>query len=380
MAIVTNRPPGSAGGIQQFVRQLACGAREAGFSVDIVELGAVLPDRTVIGAQHYFEATLHRDPRRMSETDGTAEASSLIVRLRRCEFVVLAGSAPMYARWYDPIRRVLEAGIPPTVLAILFPMQEIEYYLGASEAQRLAHLIHEIAAPCEAVAVPSEFGRRGLVDYFGTSPPVVKIAHGVDACPPKHVPAYSGAGGHVVFVGRMEDLAAHKNVEAAIRVWPAVRQVVAGAELVLVGGGDLVLQCGPGVIRAGHLGDASRDRIVATAAASLLISPLEAYGLVAMESFAVGTPVIGLAAGAVPELITHRVNGLLLDAYPKAVRVGGHVATHYLPRPADLGDAIIELLNNHEVRESLSRGASASARTRTWRTVFDEYRAAALST
>ena len=40
----------------------------------------------------------------------------------------------------------------------------------------------------------------------------------------------------------------------------------------------------------------------------------EPFGLVAIEAFAKGTPVIAAAAGAIPELVKHRHNGLLYHA------------------------------------------------------------------
>jgi hypothetical protein len=39
----------------------------------------------------------------------------------------------------------------------------------------------------------------------------------------------------------------------------------------------------------------------------------EPFGLVAIESFATGTPVIGRRAGALPELIEHGVDGYFVD-------------------------------------------------------------------
>jgi glycosyltransferase involved in cell wall biosynthesis len=389
MAIVTNRPPGSAGGIQRFVQQLMRAAQEAGSKVDIIQLVEVVPERTVVGVQRYFESVLSHDFTGMPNPADIADAAALADRLRSCEFVVLAGSPPMYLRRFHTIMRALDSRIPPTVLAILFPMQEIEYYLGAEAALRFAQVLHPIAAACAAVVVPSEFSRRGIVLYFGAFPPVTTIAHGAasaaavraqakKACAEVAV-SYTNSGGHVAFVGRVEQLAMHKNVEAAVRVWPEVRQAVNDATLILVGGGDLPLPSQPGVVRAGHLEDASRDRIVGTAAASLLISAVEAFGLVATESLALGTPVIGLSGGAVSEFVTHRVNGLLLDAYPIDVQIGAHVATHFSPDHAELRDAIIELLVNHDLRGELSRGASTHVLSRTWRTVFNEYRASVLS-
>jgi glycosyltransferase involved in cell wall biosynthesis len=52
-------------------------------------------------------------------------------------------------------------------------------------------------------------------------------------------------------------------------------------------------------------------------AARALIMPIrwpEPFGMVMIEAMAVGTPVVGLACGAVPELVRHGVTGWLADA------------------------------------------------------------------
>jgi glycosyltransferase involved in cell wall biosynthesis len=45
-----------------------------------------------------------------------------------------------------------------------------------------------------------------------------------------------------------------------------------------------------------------------------LVSPvMEPFGLVALESMACGTPVVGVAEGGIRESVTHGINGLLTD-------------------------------------------------------------------
>jgi glycosyltransferase involved in cell wall biosynthesis len=62
------------------------------------------------------------------------------------------------------------------------------------------------------------------------------------------------------------------------------------------------------------LGRCSRDQVRALLnGASLLAHPvrLEAFGLAILEARAAGLPVVAMAAGGVPDLVTHRHNGLL---------------------------------------------------------------------
>lgn len=64
----------------------------------------------------------------------------------------------------------------------------------------------------------------------------------------------------------------------------------------------------------GELDPAERDPLLAGARATLMLGAWpEPFGLVAIESLATGTPVIGRRAGALPELIEHGVDGYLID-------------------------------------------------------------------
>jgi glycosyltransferase involved in cell wall biosynthesis len=69
----------------------------------------------------------------------------------------------------------------------------------------------------------------------------------------------------------------------------------------------------------GELDPAERDPILAGARATLMLGAWpEPFGLVAIESLATGTPVIGRRAGALPELIEHGVDGFLIDDLTEA--------------------------------------------------------------
>jgi hypothetical protein len=64
----------------------------------------------------------------------------------------------------------------------------------------------------------------------------------------------------------------------------------------------------------GELQADTRDPILAGAFATLMLGSWpEPFGLVAIESMATGTPVIGRRAGALPEIIEPGVDGFLVD-------------------------------------------------------------------
>ena len=68
------------------------------------------------------------------------------------------------------------------------------------------------------------------------------------------------------------------------------------------------------VIFEGELSTPERDKLLAGALATVLLGAWpEPFGLVAIESMATGTPVIGRRAGALPEIVDHGVTGFLVD-------------------------------------------------------------------
>jgi glycosyltransferase involved in cell wall biosynthesis len=69
----------------------------------------------------------------------------------------------------------------------------------------------------------------------------------------------------------------------------------------------------------GEVGPDRRDPLLAGARATLMLGAWpEPFGLVAIESLATGTPVIGRRAGALPEIIEHGVDGFLIDDLSEA--------------------------------------------------------------
>jgi len=69
----------------------------------------------------------------------------------------------------------------------------------------------------------------------------------------------------------------------------------------------------------GEVGPGERDELLAGALATVMLGAWpEPFGLVAIESLALGTPVIARRAGALPELIEHHVDGFLVDDLAEA--------------------------------------------------------------
>ena len=86
--------------------------------------------------------------------------------------------------------------------------------------------------------------------------------------------------------------------------------------------------------------------VIADSDVAVLPSRAEPFGRAALEALALGKPVVGTDAGALPELVTHRRTGLL-------VKYGDTDA---------LADALVSLLGSPDVRRHLGENASREAR------------------
>jgi glycosyltransferase involved in cell wall biosynthesis len=75
----------------------------------------------------------------------------------------------------------------------------------------------------------------------------------------------------------------------------------------------------------------------------VLASLFEGFPIAVMEALAAGKPVVATDAGGVPEVIVDGVEGRVLPTQ----------------RPQMLADAILELVENHELRAQMSEAAAA---------------------
>ncbi len=123
-----------------------------------------------------------------------------------------------------------------------------------------------------------------------------------------------GEGGYALFVGR---LAAGKGLETLCRAW---RQL-GDRQLKIAGDGPLSARVRELVADAPNielLGHRSRDEVAALmGSAAVVVFPSESYesfGLVVIEAFARGTPVIAARLGSTEDLVVDGVNGATYGA------------------------------------------------------------------
>ncbi|MDN7718693.1 glycosyltransferase [Burkholderia gladioli] len=157
----------------------------------------------------------------------------------------------------------------------------------------------------------------------------------------------------VVFVGRLErrkgiDLL----VEAAQRILesdPKARLLIAGRDP--EGWQHRAVEMVSADARKrlhflGEVADATRDKILARAHCLVFPSRYESFGLVPLEAFVHGVPVIASRSGAIPEVVADGKCGLLFDP----------------DRSASLAEKVVRVLNEPGLRDRLSVGARAQIR------------------
>jgi glycosyltransferase involved in cell wall biosynthesis len=88
----------------------------------------------------------------------------------------------------------------------------------------------------------------------------------------------------------------------------------------------LIEDAGSLVEFVGEIGNRERDELLGGAAALLFpIEWPEPFGLVMIEAFACGTPVIAWRRGSVPEVVTHGVTGYIVESVDEAVRAVSNI-------------------------------------------------------
>lgn len=172
------------------------------------------------------------------------------------------------------------------------------------------------AFAAERIVTPSHFAKREIIELLGVDESRVQVIHNgceTDVFHPE-VPLLSQAqrsqwglsGPYLVYVG---GATRRKNIAALLQAWPGMRQEYPELQLALVGPRDrferLVDQAEhtSGVVIIGYAGRDTLPRIVRTAEAMVYPSIYEGFGLPPLEALAMGTPVVAVHQGALPEVV-----------------------------------------------------------------------------
>jgi glycosyltransferase involved in cell wall biosynthesis len=158
-------------------------------------------------------------------------------------------------------------------------------------------------------------GASGAVPVRTQRPPVDTALYRPDG------PRWTeGSGPYALWVGRLDD--ERKNVAALLRAFARAAVAVPALRLVLAGPGRLPhhaeatlreLGVGSRVRVAGRLDDSDLAAAYRGATAFVLASRQEGLGVVILEAQASGRPCVIMRCGGGEELISHGVDGLLVD-------------------------------------------------------------------
>jgi FkbM family methyltransferase len=100
------------------------------------------------------------------------------------------------------------------------------------------------------------------------------------------------------------------------------------------------------VLFTGNVSDSTREKLLARAYCLVFPSRYESFGLVPLEAFVHGVPVIAARAGAIPEVVADKSSGLLFE----------------VENAEELAARVNSLLGSAELREELSAGARGAIR------------------
>lgn len=168
------------------------------------------------------------------------------------------------------------------------------------------------------------------------------------------VPGKKASVPTVVYLGRLK---AYKRVDRLIEAFAKVRECVPGAVLRIAGTGDVLpslrqlatrLKLGDAVVFEGFVDDDRKRELLQSAWVMASLSEIEGWGISVIEANACGTPAIVHDVPGLREAIVHQESGVIV------------------PEGADVGAAIVSVLQDEVLRARLERGAYARAAKFSW--------------
>jgi glycosyltransferase involved in cell wall biosynthesis len=248
----------------------------------------------------------------------------------------------------------------------LAPLRWPEHYLRLPHARIGHQWEYSLAKRADAVIAVSEATKRDVIERLGVPESrITVIGEAVDAAftPPSRESAlrlvrvrFSVDAPYVLYVGQFDP---RKNMDGLVSAF--ARAAERHKDLRLVVAGDLgklatflhdALERGRAprdrVVLAGHVSDTELAALYAGAQCLLHAALLEGFGLTPLESLAAGTPVVGLRAGAVEEVVGDA--GVLVET----------------DRPESLGDALLGYLDDASLQTRLRARAKDRAALFSW--------------
>jgi glycosyltransferase involved in cell wall biosynthesis len=212
------------------------------------------------------------------------------------------------------------------------------------------HSVHEELAKARAIICPSLFSATEIAATFGVPEPTV-VPNGVDERFIKAQPlgreTLAGLGIRPPFVLHTGGCSLRKNLAELASAWALVREKRPDLSLVMTGPPHIrrerLFGGLPGTVITGRLPDDIVPHLMASAAAVVVPSLYEGFGLPALEAMAAGAPVVAANRSSLPE-------------------VCGDAAVLVEPRGGDLADALVDVCGGgKDVSARVERGRRRAA-------------------
>jgi glycosyltransferase involved in cell wall biosynthesis len=265
----------------------------------------------------------------------------------------------LLGRWAGPFRRVVTVHD-----AIAF-----QYPQGYSWLNNFLHrrYIPATLGHVDAVATVSRVSRDAIVRHLGVpAERVAVVPNGVSArfarVPAEQARATAaryGLDSYVLYVGAFQ---ARKNVLRLVDAYARARRQIPGTDLALVGPPqwsypelEARLKGAEGVRMVGYVADEDLPALYSHAAAFVLPSLHEGFGIPLLEAMACGAPTICADASSLPE-------------------VAGGASMQVDPMDVDrLAAAIARVVTDRDLAEDLRRRGLARSRAFTWDAAAEAY-------
>ncbi|WP_434966161.1 glycosyltransferase family 4 protein [Janibacter indicus] len=211
-----------------------------------------------------------------------------------------------------------------------------------------------------AVTAPSQFVLEDLRGRFGLTGGEV-VPNGVHLDDRVGEPPVMAPGRVVFAVGRLERMKGFDLLLDAVATLddPTVQVVIGGdgAEFASLRAQAERLGLSDRVQLPGRLSGEEIGAVMRAADVVVVPSRREAFGIVALEAWRAGTPVVGTCHGGMAEFITDGQDGLIIDP----------------TRAPDLAAAIRRVLDDEKCRDSLAAAGSRAVQDFTWQAVTAGY-------
>jgi glycosyltransferase involved in cell wall biosynthesis len=267
-------------------------------------------------------------------------------------------------RGHDVVHR-FDLRLPPAPRPEVLTIHDVVSWRFADEGRPPS----DAAATARRAAVvicPSHFSADEVAAELGVAEPVA-IHNGVDrrffGAAPLPADALEVLDIRAPFVLHAGGCTERKNLPGLAAAWPLVRAARPDTMLVLMGPPDERRNrlFGPleGTVRIGRVDDDTVRGVMAAAAAVVVPSTYEGFGLPALEAMAVGVPVVAAARSSLPEVCGDAA--YLVEPHGPALAEGLLAALEGGP------DAVAMIQRGRGRAEQFTWEASAAAHAALWR-------------